>query len=94
MTIEYLAGIVDGEGHIYRPTGRNGQGRAYKQSRLLVVNTHKPLIDALKEQFGGLISPMKPGLGTKQRYRWQIQGKACEELARQLRPFSSSSHSK
>jgi hypothetical protein len=62
-------------------------GERHPSSRIVIVNTHKPLIDALKSEFGGNISPMKPTLGTKAYYRWCLAGKKCEELARQLQPF-------
>ena len=39
--IVYLAGIVDGEGHIYRPLCH--KGNPYYQARIVVVNTNKPL---------------------------------------------------
>ncbi len=53
MRIEYLAGIVDGEGHFCRPYMKNGAGRSYAASRLIIVNTHAPLIDAIKATYGG-----------------------------------------
>jgi hypothetical protein len=87
MTIQYLAGIIDGEGYFYRQKARSGNGYSYDQSRVVVVNTCKPLIDALKAQLGGNVSPMKSTLGHKQCYRWQLAGKKCEELARQLQPY-------
>lgn len=86
MTIEYLAGIVDGEGHFRRDHRKNGQGRRYSQSRLVVVNTFKPLIDQLKAQYGGTVSPMRLSLGKKPCWRWDFVGKKCEALARELRP--------
>jgi hypothetical protein len=51
MTVEYLAGIIDGEGHI-RYAWSNYK---YRYPRISVVNTHKPLLDAIAAQFGGRV---------------------------------------
>jgi len=51
--IIYLAGIVDGEGHFYKPLTVNGKGKKYYYSRLVVVQKEPELIEWLKENFGG-----------------------------------------
>ena len=87
----YLAGIVDGEGHFCRPRNKNGQGRTFKQSRLIVENLSKNLIYWIKENFGGGVD-----MHFRDRvkhptwqdiYRWTISGKKCEELAVRLQPY-------
>lgn len=61
MTLDYLAGIVDGEGTIVlqcengKKAGRFGTWHA----KISVANTHKILIKELKRQYGGFIHVKK-----------------------------------
>jgi hypothetical protein len=90
MRLEYLAGIVDGEGHFGRYNNKNGAGRTYAQSLLVIVNTHEPLIDAIRKRFGGYKRAIplrqRPDAVRKQCYEWRMTGKKCEALAAKLRP--------
>lgn len=88
MPIEYLAGIVDGEGHFCRHKAKNGRGASYFRSRLIVSNTHLPLLEAIKETYGGFIRPVKvvSPISRKPIYHWIIGDGKCEALARELRP--------
>ncbi len=85
VDLAYLAGMIDGEGHIYRPNVKNGRGIAYPQSRLLFVqsvqNNGLELCTWAKDRFGGGITL------TRDLYRWQITGKAAEALALHLQPY-------
>src|ERR1043165_2799882 len=88
MTIPYLAGIIDGEGHFCRPRNKNGEGRAFMQSRIIVTNTHLPLLESIKVTYGGSIRVRTPSrTNNLVCYTWSITGKRAEELARLLQPY-------
>lgn len=85
IDIAYLAGLIDGEGHFYKPKTVNGRGEHSPQSRMLFVqsqkNNGKELCEWARNIFGGGITL------TRGMYRWQIVGKKAEELARILQPY-------
>jgi hypothetical protein len=68
--ISYLAGIIDGEGTFY--IGRTGKKW---NSRLLIVNTDKRLIDWLQNNFGGLVYSRKSLKNPtwKTKYEWILE---------------------
>jgi len=83
----YLAGIIDGEGHIHKPLIRNGRGEGHYYARIIVVNTDLNLIKWLKQNFGGSTTSVKPrNIYCSVSYRWIIQGKAAEKLAKIIKP--------
>lgn len=51
MSPEYLAGIIDGEGTVRVDVSNY----VYRYPRIAVVNTHKPLLDAIQREFGGSV---------------------------------------
>jgi hypothetical protein len=85
IELSYLAGMIDGEGHFYKPSVKNGRGVAYPQARLLFVQSVKnnglELCEWAKERFGGGITL------TNDLYRWQVTGKAAVTLAQALQPY-------
>ena len=85
VDLAYLAGIIDGEGHAYKPNALNGRGERHLQARLLFVqsikNNGKELCEWALKRFGGGITL------TRDLYRWQIQGKKATELAHVLQPY-------
>lgn len=86
MSPEYLAGILDGEGHV-----RFAQSNyRYGYVRLCVVNTHKPLLDAIQANFGGKVQiHTKAGhpKGWSQSWRWNTAGANAENILRLVLPF-------
>lgn len=84
--LAYLAGLIDGEGHFYKPMAKNGRGEAYASPRVLFVqseqNHGKELCEWAKHIWGGNVSHTKTGL-----YRWQLQGRAAVALAKELQPY-------
>jgi hypothetical protein len=85
MTVEYLAGIIDGEGHI-RFAWSNYK---YRYARIHVVNTHKPLLDAIAAQFGGSVKVhTKAGhpKGWSQSWTWNTAGQNAERILRLVLP--------
>jgi hypothetical protein len=88
MTLQYLAGIIDGEGHFCRPAHTNGRGERHRQSRIIVTNTCKELLDAIKQTYGGYYyQRTKSATNNLPSYAWVLNGKKAEALARKLRPF-------
>lgn len=85
----YLAGIVDGEGHFYRPFVKKGNSEyGYNQPRLVVVNTDKALIDWLAENFGGYVCIRKKQKAHhKQCWQWVVAGQRAVMLASMILPF-------
>lgn len=89
MTLQYLAGIVDGEGHFCRPKSKNGRGDGYTYgSRLIVTNTCKELVEQIQAHYGGTWR-----IRTRSKtnnlvcYTWTLYSKKAEELATRLQPF-------
>ena len=79
----YLAGIVDNEGHFYKPNTVNGRGEHHRYSRIRVAQKDKRLLIWIKARFGGNISTARK----IQVSAWTLQGKKAEELARKLQPY-------
>ena len=87
MTIEYLAGLIDGEGHITMFSSVNGRGEHHQRALIRVVqsehNQGEQLFDIIKANYGGTICyKAKYGM-----YEWSIYGKQAVALAEQLRPY-------
>jgi len=88
MSLEYLAGLIDGEGHICRMKCKNGRGESYLESRIIVTNTSKPLMEALKRSFGGYYyARTKSKTNVLTCYNWYYVGKKAEALALELQPL-------
>lgn len=87
----YLAGIVDGEGHIGITCSFDPKGSVNKSHapRLVIINTDLRLMSWLVELFDGAISATenKRNPQYKTRYSWQIHGNRCEALLQALRPY-------
>ncbi len=83
--IIYLAGIVDGEGHFYKPLTKNGRGEGHFYARIVVVQKEPELIEWLKKEFMGSISFQDNETGGC--YRWVIQGTKAEGIAKELAPY-------
>lgn len=73
----YFAGIVDGEGTICISKNNLSSGQLYL--RIIVVNTHKGVLELLRSIYGGSIS-------TKRKYKitdkecgsWQVSSRKAE----------------
>lgn len=84
MTLDYFAGIVDGEGTICAKVSNY----KYYYCHLQVVNTHRPLIDAIKKQFGGTINDHgNNNPNWTKCWTWRLTGKRAEVLVKQLLPL-------
>ena len=85
----YLAGLVDGEGHvsIYGGYGKNDP-HAYRV-HLSIANTALPLLEwcILATNVGGLTKQGAPGPRQKQVYNWQTGAENAYAVLQQVRPY-------
>lgn len=82
----WLAGFVDGEGHIgLKPAGAVGR----LVPRLSVVNTHRPTLEAIRKMTGaGFIAPLtRSSPKWKLAFQWEITNTAALGVVRALQPF-------
>lgn len=82
-TIAYIAGIVDGEGHIAM---RVDHGK-YRSPILTVTNTNKPLLDFLQSKYGGSMCALKVRSPKhNQAWSWRVSSKAAYTMIKDIRP--------
>lgn len=74
LSLEYVAGLFDGEGCV------SVQSKGYLA--VVIANNHLPLLQQLKEQFGGSIT-IRPN-GT---CNWKISTRQGEAFLRLIHPF-------
>lgn len=88
MSPEYLAGIVDGEGHIRMSTSNY----TYRYVRIQVVNTHRPLLEAIQRHYGGSIcvhgnETKAISHGWRPSWTWNTAGPNAERILKMIQPF-------
>lgn len=98
LSLEYIAGLIDGEGSILVSKKRRKENRsgyiflAYAN----ITNTNKEVLEAIKEVLGGYFhlheGPSKPRKSfhyTSKKDCWRLvwQGKKACEMLEKLRPF-------
>ena len=88
LSLEYLAGLVDGEGHVALRSSNKGKYKKYYPS-IQVTNTYKPIIELLQAQYGGGIRHYvhKNHPHWKDKYDWVANGDTARQLLTQLIPF-------
>lgn len=69
-TVEYIAGIIDGEGSILVQRSNRSNGSTTYGPRVVVSNSFYPLVEALYEEWGGRIREVSNT--NKQVYQWEI----------------------
>ncbi len=76
MTLDYLAGFIDGEGGIYAALNRR-RDRPTPQLMISVAayNTDRRPLEALRTRFGGSIGPKPSGLSQRSLWRWTLTGR-------------------
>ncbi len=76
MTLDYLAGFIDGEGGVYAALNRR-RDRPTPQLMISVAayNTDQRPLKALRKRFGGSISPKMSGLSKRSLWRWTLTGR-------------------
>ena len=94
FSLEYIAGIVDGEGCISIHVNRARAARFANQQprvvmQLAVSNCYKPLIDALHQQFGGTINRHQDyhNPNARPNWRWCLSEQAACKLVSKLFPY-------
>ena len=91
LSLQYIAGIVDGEGTIdinrRRPSHCNRLKSEEYCLRVGVVNTYLPLMHLLKAQFGGSLSSRQPQLNHKVCYSWALVSKQAETFLSLVAPY-------
>lgn len=90
LTAAYLAGLIDGEGHIsiipYVRKDRNNQ--VYYKHNVKMTLTDKHLIEWCKASFGGYIYVRtQTNPKWKDSYTWSLNSKGTEELLRYIHPY-------
>lgn len=88
ISLEYLAGLVDGEGCIRLHPSNKGKYRKY-YPRLQVTNTYRSILDMLVDQYGGAVHSSKNELKPhwKEKHDWRLTGDKARELLNQLLPY-------
>ncbi len=86
----YAAGILDGEGcvHIAKNTLKIRPDRPYFQAHVVVVNTDRPLLEWLRERWGGYVLLAHVAKGRARRsWQWRLQDVPAGVFLRQVRPY-------
>src|SRR5216684_8752706 len=88
LSLEYIAGYVDGEGSIGVYSGTNKSGRNGYHLTVSVANTFPCAVAELKSRFGGSIR-QKPSPQTAHRtqYLWQVTGDNARAFLAAIIPF-------
>ena len=91
-TIDYLAGIYDGEGSAcIRVSNRKNRPNQHFTATVTVGNTFKPVVVWFKNKYGGNISIEKKMKGTVV-YRWGLSG--GNKIRRFIKDFINHTHIK
>lgn len=90
LSLEYVAGLVDGEGHIRCASSNQGKYEKF-YPRLQVTNTNYEIIETLQKQFGGSIMKKKMSAyaisrNWTQAYDWRISGDGARSTLSKLIP--------
>lgn len=87
VILAYLAGIIDGEGHVSIHMHRRRYG-LYATARIAVGMTNPVPVYALAQTFGGTVKEKPPqGNSRKKLYLWQISDHLAYHTAALLLPY-------
>lgn len=82
----YLAGLIDGEGHIGFNVNRQGN-LSYLRVCLEINMTYQPLIETLHEQLGGHYSNhVDTKINRKAQYRWRVVNRQAISVIKLVHP--------
>ena len=90
LTAAYLAGFVDGEGHIsiYPYVRKDRDNQVYYKVNFKVANTNQKLIESFKASYGGWIyTQNKDHIGHKTLYTWSLDSKNAELVLQAVYPY-------
>lgn len=87
--LTWLAALVDGEGCIGVRRGKNQRGEGSYILRLRVSNSHRGLLERIKERFGGGVSRSHVSRLNSQTimYEWFTTNEKAETLIRLILPY-------
>ena len=89
--LPYIAGLIDGEGHIRLTPAKNGQGRSYYRPDIIVAQKDRKILDELMSLYGGRIDkqvrPNWDKTGTSEMHYWRLSGRKAVELAKEIEPM-------
>lgn len=88
----YTAGLFDGEGSIMitkSPPNKKARRRSLRHSAALsLASTDLPVLEWLRERFGGTITRLYPVKATRAAWEWRIGGShKVREFIVRLRPY-------
>lgn len=90
LTAAYLAGFVDGEGHIsiYPYVRKDRNNQVYYKVNFKVCNTNKEIIESFKASYGGWIyTQNKDNFDHKTLYTWSLDSINAEKVLMIIYPF-------
>lgn len=84
----YAAGFFDGEGCVRIDRGRNPHnGRRYYALHVIVVNTYLPVLQELRERYGGVVKPRQRAKSHwKPSFQWRVCSKDALVFLRDVLP--------
>lgn len=89
--LSYLAGIIDGEGSVLIEIQSQNIAWSrkcdYYSLRLVITNTHLPMMEWVKENFGGTIVKRTAYPNTKQCYKWNIFSHNAAEILKSCQQY-------
>jgi hypothetical protein len=92
LSDEYVAGLFDGEGtvSVYCFTQTRKSGNSYRRYQLTVVltNTHRPVLDRIRVQYGGFIVKHQSRMGRRQCYRWMASAHIAQRFLSAIQPYA------
>lgn len=88
MDLVYVAGLFDGEGCVHYSFKKHWKDRPPESSFWIqVTNTDRPIIDWLKNAFGGFIF-QNPQLGNRRiSYCWKITNRRALDVLERFAPY-------
>ena len=90
LTAAYIAGFVDGEGHIsiYPFVRKDRDNQVYYKAQFKVTNTNKEIIEWLKASFGGWIYTQNMSNPLhKIAYTWSLDSKNLKLVLQSIYPY-------
>lgn len=88
LTAAYIAGFVDGEGHISLKPGTHKNNKVYYTPIVKIANTNREIIEWLKASYGGWIyTKYYKDKQHKDCYCWQLTGPALEGFLLKIQPY-------
>lgn len=88
IELAYLAGIIDGEGHIGIAGSKKPSNRIDWVLRLSISNTSEELMDWLDETFGHIVTTKYKRLHRRAHVMvWRTSGRQTQEILRLVLPY-------